>query len=84
MIKIKNRNLVGGLLILFIIIMTIIVVMNKDKLFQSNVTIEYPDGCIEKYEGTELVTPECTQGRILLEENGEKQWGQIKNLNLTN
>ena len=45
--------------------------MNRDILFMNEVHITYPDGCIEKYVNTEMVTSECTEGRRLLDEQNK-------------
>ena len=63
----KVRYLLLLFLILVIAGTCVYTYKNKDTLFITFTEIEYPEGCIEKYKGTELVTPECTEGRIILE-----------------
>lgn len=42
------------------------IAINWDTVFKSNVEITYPDGCIEFYENSNLVSPECVEGRELV------------------
>ena len=48
---------------------------NWDKLFTNKVEVRYPDGCIEIYLNTVLTTPECTEGKLMIERN--KQCGGV-------
>jgi hypothetical protein len=82
----KIRYIVGGVLIVFILAMSVIFIMNKDTFFQSKIKIVYPDGCTEHYNDTELISPECTIGRSLLEEQNNRgmQWITTNNTNKTN
>ena len=65
----KIRWIILSILILVISGMGILVYKNKDNWFMSKTTIEYPDGCIEEYEGTKLLADECTEGRDIVENN---------------
>ena len=56
-------------LILVIIGMCVVTFRNKDSWFVTKTKITYPDGCVEQYKGTELLTSECTEGRKIVEEN---------------
>ena len=61
----KFKYLLGGCLIVIIIAMVIYIYTNQDTIFRHEVTIVYPDECIEYYVNGELTTPECTEGREL-------------------
>lgn len=62
-----GQKIVVAILIVAIIAGVIITAKNKDIWFTSIVEIKYPDGCIETYHNDALVTPECTEGRALME-----------------
>ena len=71
MTKMKSsfRWLFLVIFILVILGMSALIYKNKDSWFTSKTTIKYPDNCIEQYKGTKLLTPECTEGRKILEDN---------------
>jgi len=60
-----NRKLIASVCIASIIVMSVFIWLNKDEYFKSEVTVTYPDGCIERYVNAELVTPICEEGRRL-------------------
>lgn len=68
-----GRKLIGFSLIIVIIIGGIFVWLNRDKYFMSEIVVTYPDGCIEKFIGTELVTSICDEGRRLEEEQSKSR-----------
>jgi len=71
----KPRNILAIILVGIIAVMLILVLVNKDNIFKHEIEITYPDQCVEQYEDGELISPECTTGREMLENaNKEKQW----------
>jgi hypothetical protein len=72
----KIRTTIGIVLFFIIAVMVIIAVKNKDEWFKNEATIEFPDGCVEKYVNGELVTDECTEARMLLEKQEEMQYNK--------
>ena len=64
----ETRITIASILVLAIVGVCIIAYMNKDTLFTNNVELEYPDGCIEEYVDTILVTDVCEEGRRIMEE----------------
>ncbi len=67
----RNKIIIVSLLISLILIMSSVVFLNRDTLFQSSVTLEYVDGCKEVYKNTELVSPVCENGRAIAENNNK-------------
>jgi len=70
------------MIILLFIIMVIVggyIFINKDNIFMSRVETLYPDGCIEVYEDTVLVTGVCDNGRRMIE-NKSYQIGRYENI----
>jgi len=65
----NKRNVIGFILTLILIGTIAYAVTNRDTIFKNEVVVEYPDGCIEKFVNGNLVTEECTEGRILYEES---------------
>ena len=63
-----NKKIIAGCLVGFILIASILTYVYKDVIFLHKMSITYPDGCIEKYENGDLITPECIEGRILKEQ----------------
>ena len=61
----KNRKIIAGCLIAFIIIVSILTYVYRDQVFLHKMSIRYPDNCVEKFENGNLITPECIEGRIL-------------------
>ncbi len=55
----NNKKIIGIILALIMISVIGLVIVNRDMLFKSEVTIEYKDGCIEEYYGGELITEKC-------------------------
>jgi len=55
----NKRIIIGTLLVLLIIGMGIFCVMNKDKLFSSDINVSYPNGCTEHFVDKQLVSPSC-------------------------
>jgi len=81
----KNRKWIALGLLAIIIIMGIFVYNNRDDLFNNRVTITYPDGCVETFENTILVSDLCTEGRLQEEQigYGMGQWETTPTINLT-
>jgi len=80
-----NKIIMIAIFFIVILITGGYVFINKDRLFLFKVEISYPDGCIEEFHGTELITDECTDGRRIVEEqengtfnegnfNSNKRW----------
>ena len=69
----KSRIIIGIILCIIICTIFVLAIKYKDEWFKNEVTIIYPNRCIEKYVNQKLITKECTEGRILLEKqkNGE-------------
>lgn len=61
----NKKKLIGVLLCLVIIVIIGLIITYKDDIFKADVSVTYSDGCVEKYEGTKLISPICTQGRLL-------------------
>ena len=64
----KNRKILAGCLIAFILIASILTYTYRDVIFLHKMSIMYPDGCVEEFENGELITPECIEGRLLKEQ----------------
>jgi hypothetical protein len=52
--------------------MTIYLITHKEA-FDSKYNITYPDGCQEAYINYELVSEECTAGRLMIEQAKKEQ-----------
>jgi len=63
-----SKKILATVLIILIISLCIGLYAYRDTIFMTKVSLTYPDGCIEKYENNELITPECTEGRLLKEQ----------------
>ena len=61
----KIRIGIGIILSLIMIIGIIYVVKHKDEIFNPRIKYQYPDGCVEVYLNTELITPECEYGKTI-------------------
>ena len=59
----KIKVIVGISLVIAIVIISVIVVKNKDTLFKQVIEVGFPDGCVEKYINGKIVTPVCEIGR---------------------
>lgn len=71
------------IILIFVVCLSIYIIVNKDTIFKQVVTIEFGDGCVEKYIDGKLNTSECTEARRLLEESNN-QWNRTPEmLNLT-
>jgi len=68
----KKRKIIALILIIFILISGTYIFINKDIIFLNKVIITYPDGCIEKFENGEIITPECIEGRMLMEQQNKQ------------
>ena len=64
----KSKKIIAGCLIGFILIASILTYVYRDKIFLHKMMLKYPDGCEEKFENGELITPECIEGRLLKEQ----------------
>lgn len=75
---IKIRSIIGMFLLVIIILLAIVTIKYKDVLFSSKAQVKYPDGCVENYTNKNLTSPECTNGRMILEQSKkayEKRFG---------
>ena len=68
----KQRIIIAVVCAVIIIGMGIYLIANWNSVFISKIEITYPDGCIEKFENDVAVTPICTNGRLLKEEEDAK------------
>jgi hypothetical protein len=68
----KIRIIAVIVLLLVIVVTGVATYLNKDTLFRNEVVITYPDRCVEVFVNRELTTPECTEGRKMLEEQENK------------
>ena len=75
-----KRKILLSVCIAVIIIMAVLCVIYRDTFFKTTVKITYPDGCVETYDGDVLISPECTEGRLLEKQKGG-QWN-IPNLQM--
>ena len=83
------RYIAAAFLIIVIVSMGFVIYKNKYNIFRQDIMIDYPDGCQEKYTDGILVTPNCTKGRLLLENGSTPIWNinpnhLVLNNNLTN
>ena len=72
-------------LTLFIIVVAYYVGIHYDEMFTQKIEIRYPDNCVEVYMSGEIITPNCTTGRKMLEEQQERnkpEWMKT-HLNIT-
>ena len=89
MTKIRSQVIKWGIasvLLIFMIIVSGYLYVNYDKMFTSKVEIRYSDNCIEVYDNDIIITPICTEGRRLLEEQKDKnkpEWMMAIELNQT-
>ena len=80
----KIKKIIGIGLVIAIIIMTMIVVKNKDTLFKQIIKVDFPDGCSEKYINGKLVTPICEEGRQMELDDEVYDYSQLwQNKNIT-
>lgn len=63
----KIKKITGVSIIVFLLLFSTFVWINKDSIFRSEVVMTYADGCVERYINTELITPICEEGRRLEE-----------------
>lgn len=63
------RFIIGICLIVIMIVMGVYTYNHREEFFSNKVIIEYPDGCVEIYINNEMVSPECTNGRALVEQD---------------
>ena len=74
----NKRIWLGILLVTVIIAMAIYLALNWKSAFSKTKIITYPDGCKERYINNNLMTPECTKGRLLAQQqqitNTNQQW----------
>ena len=68
----KQRIIIAVVCAVIIIGMGIFLIANWNSVFVSKIEITYPDGCIEKFENDVAVSPICTNGRLLKEEEDRK------------
>jgi len=83
----KIRIVISIMLFFILVVASVYLYQNKDKLFTSTYKITYPDRCVEVFENDELISDVCTFGRKIYEDAqketnqpGLLQWNQ----NLTN
>lgn len=82
----KNPRIwIAIVLVVVIVGMLVWVIINNESLFKHKIDIYFPDGCQEVYENGKLITPECIEGRVILEkQKEEKEWyNNTITLNLT-
>ena len=68
----KMRIVLAIICGLIIISLGLYLIFNWREVFVNKVEIMYPDGCIEKFENGVAVSPICTHGRLLQEEQERK------------
>jgi hypothetical protein len=64
----SKRKTIGLALGVIIIILLILLYFGRESLFSQRVDITYPDGCVEKFKNGVAITPLCTNGRLLQEQ----------------
>lgn len=64
----KQKLILISFLIFVIIVMIVYIILNRDVIFKHEIKISYSDGCEEIYINGNLVTLECTNGRLIAEE----------------
>lgn len=69
-----SKKIIAGCLIGFIIIASILVYIYRDAIFLHKMSVTYPDGCVEKFENGKLITSECNEGRILIEQQNNDNY----------
>lgn len=75
----KTKYSLAGILVIFIIGAVCILVANWDSMFQYEINVTYPDGCIEQYNHGELISPVCEDGRILAEKIEQQRMDERQN-----
>jgi len=75
-----SKKILVGVLVTILVVTSAITIIYKDKIFLHKMTVRYPDGCEEKFENGNLVTPECIEGRLLKQqqESNNMLVGDIK------
>ncbi len=76
----KRRMIVGVILAILMLAMIGYVIVNREFIFNNEVVITYPDRCVEKFINGEIVTPECTAGRNLMERQGNGEHIKVPSL----
>ena len=80
-----KRKILSVFLLMFITTMFSLAIINHEDWFTPRMEIVYPDQCIEKYKGHELLTPICENGRMLNKTFYEKRYPQWQyNLTIPN
>jgi len=60
-----NKKWVALILVGVIIIIGVILIVFHKTIFVQTIKLTFPDGCIEVYKNGVIVTPICTNGRML-------------------
>ena len=69
----KLRMFTGIMLTIIIVACSIYAYVERDTLFRTEVNVTYPDGCVETFVNSELVSDECIVGRAMVENNQKMQ-----------
>jgi len=76
---INMRYIAAAFLIIVIGGMGVMLYKDRDTIFRHDISIYYPDGCEEKYVNGKLVSPNCTRGRLILENGSTPIWNANPN-----
>ena len=91
----KNKIIIACGLGAIILILVGVMLYYKDTVFRNEITIEYPDGCVETYVNNKPISPMCIEGRKIMDDQlskganansevlwtGDEEW--TKKLNLS-
>jgi len=80
----ESKYTLALILVLVIVGLLLYVSFNYDTMFNHDINITFPDGCIEVYKNGELTTPVCEDGRNIrdqqIKELAPEEWNKIHNL----
>lgn len=68
----RNRLIITFVLIGIMLISIIVLFVKRDTIFSQEVQVRYPDNCVEKFRNGVAITPLCTTGRIMQEQQDAK------------
>jgi len=80
----KNKVILACVLIGVILVLGVVIFLNKDTMFRQEINITYPDHCVETYVNGKIVTPNCTNGRMMLEQKpilAGEEWSKVNMIN---
>ena len=84
MVKIDKKIISAGILLLIIGGLGLYVGLNYNTIFNQEINLTFPDGCIERYQNGDLITPICENGREIrdqqIKELDPEKWKQIHNI----